>query len=135
MASLVTLDSYDHTGVVVKDVQATADSWSKQLGAGPWKFTDGGAQLKLAHAMMGGVQYELLEPLEDTSLWAKFLAESGEGLHHICHKVADVDAAAEALEKEGGTIMTRIPKWMAYVQFTGPGSLIIELLKTREEKS
>ncbi len=129
MGSLVTFDTYDHTGVVVKDAQATADSWSKQIGCGPWKFTDAG-QLKLAHAMLAGVQYELLEPLEDTSLWAKFLAEHGEGLHHICYKVADVDDTATKLEAEGGTIMTRIPKWMAYVQIAGPGSVIIELLRS-----
>ncbi len=130
MGSIVTLDSYDHTGVVVKDAEATAASWSAQMGAGPWKFTDAG-QLKLAHAMMGGVQYELLEPLEETSLWAKFLAETGEGLHHICHKVADVDDTAAKLEAEGGTIMIAIPKAMAYVNTGGPCPIIIELLKTR----
>lgn len=130
MAGLITADSYNHTGVVVKDAEATAESYSKKLGAGPWKFTDAG-QLKLAHGNVGEIQYELLEPLEDTSLWAKFLAEHGEGLHHICHNVADVDEAATQLEADGGTIMIRIPKAMAYVQIGGPGSIIIELLKTR----
>ncbi len=130
MAGLITADSYNHTGVVVKDAEATAESYTKKLGAGPWKFTDAG-QLKLAHGNVGEIQYELLEPLEDTSLWAKFLAEHGEGLHHICHNVADVDEAAEKLEADGGTIMIRIPKAMAYVQIGGPGSIIIELLKTR----
>lgn len=130
MAGLITADSYNHTGIVVKDAEATAESYSKKLGAGPWKFTDAG-QLKLAHGNVGEIQYELLEPLEDTSLWAKFLAEHGEGLHHICHNVADVDEAATQLEADGGKIMIRIPKAMAYVQIGGPGSIIIELLKTR----
>ncbi|MEE8398435.1 MAG: VOC family protein [Desulfobacterales bacterium] len=130
MGSLVTLDSFDHTGVVVKDAEATAESWTQKLGAGPWRFTDAGA-LKLAHAQVGGIQYELLEPLEDQSLWAKFLAAQGEGLHHICHMVADVDDAVEKLKADGGTVMIAIPKAMAYVEIGGPGSVIIELLKTR----
>ena len=130
MGNLVTLDSFDHDGMVVKDVQATAESWESKLGIGPWKFSDGGEQLKLAHATVNTVQYELLQPLEDTSLWAKFLAEHGEGLHHICHKVADVDDAVAKLKEAGGTTMIHIPKWMAYVDIGGPGSVIIELLKT-----
>ena len=58
------------------------------------------------------------------------LAEHGEGLHHICHNVADVDDAAAQLASDGGTIMVQIPKRMAYVDIGGPASVIIELLKT-----
>lgn len=126
---LVTLDSFDHDGVVVKDAEATAKSWESKLGIGPWRFTDAGA-LKLAHAKVNTVMYELLEPLDDTSLWAKFLAANGEGLHHICHKVADVDDAVAQLKEDGGTIMIHMPKAMAYVDIGGPGSIIIELLKS-----
>jgi len=126
----MTADSYNHTGVVVKDAEATAESYTKKLGAGPWRFTDAG-QLKLAHGNVGEIQYELLEPLEDTSLWAKFLADRGEGLHHISHNVADVDDATAKLAADGGTILIQIPKAMSYVQLGGPGSIIIELLKTR----
>ncbi|MEE8398674.1 MAG: VOC family protein [Desulfobacterales bacterium] len=138
MAGIITMDSYNHTGIVVKDAEATAESWSRKLGAGPWKFTDGGP-LKLAHGNIGEIQYELLEPLEGQgSLWADFLAERGEGLHHISHNVADVDAAAAKLVEDGGKIMVyggnpiAIPKWMAYVEIGGPGSVILELLRTRE---
>ncbi len=137
MAGLITADSYNHTGVVVKDAKATAESWTEKLGAGPWRFTDAG-QLTLAHGNVGEIQYELLEPKEgQDSLWAAFLAESGEGLHHISHNVTDVDAAAAALVENGGKIMVyggnpvQIPKYMAYVEIGGPGSVILELLKTR----
>lgn len=136
MAGLITADSYNHTGIVVKDAEATAESYSKKLGAGPWKFTDAG-QLKLAHGNIGEIQYELLEPIEgQDSLWAAFLAEHGEGLHHISHNVADVDAAAAKLVEDGGKIIVyggqpvAIPKWMAYVEIGGPASVILELLKT-----
>ena len=129
MGSLVTLDNFDHDGVVVKDAEATAESWESKLGIGPWKIRDVGI-LKLAHARVGSQQYELLEPLDDKSLWAKFLAAHGEGLHHICYTVADVEAAAAKLVEDGGTIMTSIPNRMAYVEIGGPGSVILEILKT-----
>ena len=132
MESIVTLETFDHDGVVVKDAEATAESWSSKLGAGPWRFTDAGI-LKLAHGKIGTITYELLQPLEDTSLWAKFLAENGEGLHHICHTVPDVDEAAAKLEEAGGTILITTPKVFAYVDIGGPGSVILELLKTRKK--
>lgn len=130
MASRVKLDSFDHIGVVVKDAKAASESWSSLIGITDWKFTDAGA-LTLAHASLGPVQFELIAPVEGKkSLWADFLEARGEGLHHICARVADVEAAAATLEAEGGTIMVSIPKAMAYVDMGGPGGVILELLKT-----
>jgi|TARA_Y100000310_G_C20694751_1_gene824784 catechol 2,3-dioxygenase-like lactoylglutathione lyase family enzyme len=131
MANEVSLDSFDHVGMVVKNAQATAESWTKLMGVGPWRFSPGGAALKLAHGKLGDVMFELLEPQEgQPSLWADFLQEHGEGLHHVCTKVADVEAAATKLEADGGTIMIKMFPHMAYVNIGGPGSVIMELLKT-----
>ena len=136
MAGLITADSYNHTGIVVKDAKVTAESYAKKLGAGPWKFTDAGS-LILAHGNIGEIQYELLQPVEGIdSLWAAFLADHGEGLHHISHNVSDLDAAAAELVKDGGKIVVyggspiAIPKRMAYVEIGGPASIILELLRT-----
>lgn len=130
MSTGVTLDSFDHVGLVVKDAKAASESWTSLLGINDWKFTDAGA-LTLVHGTVGNVQFELIAPVEGKeSLWATFLAEQGEGLHHICARVADVDDAAAKLEAEGGEIMVRIPKHMAYVNMSGPGGVILELLKT-----
>lgn len=131
MDSVVKLDSFDHFGLVVKDLQAASESWSAKLGISDWKYTPGDV-VKLAHVYSGTAQYELIEPVAgQDSLWHKFLEERGEGLHHICHLVDDVDKAAADLAAAGGTIMTAIPKWMAYVEIGGPGSVIMELLKSR----
>jgi 4-hydroxyphenylpyruvate dioxygenase-like putative hemolysin len=100
-------------------------------------FVTGGASgiVKLAHARSGVAQYELIEPVEGKeSLWADFLKEQGEGLHHICHTVADVDEAAAKLVEAGGNIMVSTPKVFAYVQIGGPGSVILELLRTPKPK-
>jgi len=136
MSGLITADSYNHTGIVVRNAKETAESYTRKLGAGPWRFTDAGS-LMLAHGKVGEIQYELLEPKEGVdSLWAAFLAEHGEGLHHISHNVADVDAAAASLVEDGGSIVTygghpvAIPKAMAYVNIGGPASVILELLRT-----
>jgi len=135
MGSIVTLDTFDHVGIVVKDAKATADSWASKLGIADWRFTDGGV-LKLAHARIGTAQYELLEPAEgQKSLWGDFLADRGEGLHHICHTVADVDEAVAKLVEDGGNVMISTPKVFAYVEIGGPGSVILEILRTPKSRS
>ena len=124
------IDSFDHIGHVVRDCEATIKSWSSLLGAGPWTSREAGV-LKLAWGKLGQAQVELLQPMPDTkSLWADFLNTHGEGLHHICVRVADVDAAAAKLVEKGGEIMVSTPGVFAYVNIGGPGSVILELLNT-----
>ena len=135
MESTVKLELFDHVGLVVKDVKATSESWSAKLGITDWRFTDAGI-LQLAHAKIGPMQYELLAPVEGKeSLWADFLKERGEGLHHICHTVPDVEEAVKKLVAEGGWLMTPPSKYYAYVKIGGPGSVILELLRTPKPKA
>ncbi len=44
---------------------------------------------------------ELLEPTADDSAIAKFIAQRGEGLHHLCFRVADVAAKQSEMEAKG----------------------------------
>ncbi len=136
----ITFDSYNHTGIVVKDAEAAAESYTKKLGAGPWKFRDAGS-LILAHGNIGTLLYEILQPKEGMdSLWAAFLAEHGEGLHHISYNVADVDKGIAELIEVGGKVTVyngrpiATPGRFAYIEIGGPASIIVELLKTPEEK-
>jgi len=134
MDSVINLELFDHVGFIVKDVKAASESWSAKLGISDWKYTDGGI-VKLAHARSGVAQYELIEPVEGKeSLWADFLKEQGEGLHHICHTVPDVEAAVKKLVADGGWLMTYPSKHYAYVKIGGPGSVILELLRTPKPK-
>lgn len=144
MASKVTLDAFDHVGLVVKDVRAAAESWSSKIGISDWRFTDY-PQVKLAHARIGPLQYELIEPVEgQKTLWSDFLEAKGEGLHHISYTVLDVDDTVAKLIEDGGKLMTgpdgrpisigSNPMYMAYMEIGGPGSVILELLRTREPR-
>ena len=39
--------------------------------------------MRVALAKVGSVHWELIQPLDDRSMYAEFLAEKGEGLHHV----------------------------------------------------
>jgi methylmalonyl-CoA/ethylmalonyl-CoA epimerase len=46
---------------------------------------------RLAVAMVGHVQWELIEPLDDESVYARFLAEKGESVHYVAVATPDFD--------------------------------------------
>src|SRR5688572_4252865 len=87
-------------GIVVPDLDAAIERYENDYGIGPWqvhefkpgevkewrehgRLVEGGAKTRFAAAMVGKVQWELIEPLDDTSIFARFLAEKGGGVHHI----------------------------------------------------
>jgi hypothetical protein len=84
--------------VVVRDLDAAMRTYVEGYGIGPWSVyefnpdtvrhmqEDGepvARTWRLAIAQLGQVQWELIEPLDDESIYARFLAEKGEGVHHV----------------------------------------------------
>ena len=61
-----------------------------------------GAACKLAFFSVGtGVQLELIEPNEVSSVWRDFLNERGEGIHHIAFGVKGTDDVIKSCENFG----------------------------------
>jgi methylmalonyl-CoA/ethylmalonyl-CoA epimerase len=68
-----------------------------------------------------GFQVELLEPTDDTSPVANFLAKKGGGLHHLCFEVDDIDSAAKGLESRGYRVVSRPVECIGYDRSFGLG--------------
>jgi methylmalonyl-CoA epimerase len=82
----------DHIGWAVRSIEASRRHFESVLGlayAGGEQFPG----LRVAFFGEGPTQVELLEPLDETSMIAAFVAARGEGLHHIALRVDDVSAA------------------------------------------
>ncbi|NGO55614.1 VOC family protein [Allomesorhizobium camelthorni] len=84
-------------GMVVRDLDATVRAY-ESFGVGPWERfeippeygTDvtiegkpSSLHTRVACANIGSVQWELIQPLDPQSIYGRFLAEKGEGVHHI----------------------------------------------------
>jgi methylmalonyl-CoA/ethylmalonyl-CoA epimerase len=53
------------------------------------------------------VQWELVQPLDDESVYARFLAQRGEGVHHIGVAVPSYEGTlAELAEKGKGVVLS-----------------------------
>jgi hypothetical protein len=55
--------------------------------------------------MVGRVQWELIQPPDDKSIYAQFLAEKGEGVHHTAVAAANDDELMAAEAKRGNDLV------------------------------
>ena len=53
---------------------------------------------------------QLLTPIRDDSPVAKFLANKGEGLHHVGYRVDDCAVALQAVKDAGGRVIDEAPR-------------------------
>jgi methylmalonyl-CoA/ethylmalonyl-CoA epimerase len=133
-------DQIQHIGVVVKDIEATTKFLSSMWGMGPWDIFDYTGDkdkvifgepfsMKIAFAKLGPTQVELLQPLDDKSLLAKFLQTNGEGLHHISYDIPNYDEMVANLEKHGCQMLAAAfnddgTRWCYFD--TRPGGIVVE---------
>jgi methylmalonyl-CoA epimerase len=64
-------------------------------------------KVKAATVRIGDTNIEFIEPTDPDSGVAKFVEKKGEGIHHICVEVADIDAELKALEDRGVALIDK----------------------------
>ena len=96
------LKKIDHIGVAVYKIEDALPLYTKSLGL-KLDHMDavGGEGVKVAFLPAGETLIELLEPTGEGTAVANFLQKRGEGLHHICFEVEDIDAAIVELQEKG----------------------------------
>ena len=103
-------------GIVVRNLDASIRKYEDDYGIGPWqihKFNPGDLHdlreygkpvthnTRIATTMIGHVMWELIEPLDNESMFARFLAEKGEGVHHIAVRAPNFDETVAMEAKRG----------------------------------
>ena len=88
----------DHLGIAVRSLDETVPVYEKALGLRCEHREEVPAQkVRTAFVNVGGVHLELLEPTSPESPIAKFLADHGEGIHHIAFRTDQItDQLAQA---------------------------------------
>ena len=81
----------DHLGIAVRSLDETVPIYEKALGLRCEHREEVPSQkVRTAFFDVGGVHLELLEPTAPESPIAKFLADRGEGVHHIAFRTDDI---------------------------------------------
>ena len=121
-----------HVGVAVPDLDAALAFYQDVLGLVPHPEVnaDGARIVSLA---LGDSEVELLEPAQPDSPIGRFVARRGAGIHHLCFRVPDLDAALDACRRGGYQLIDETPRTgaggrrIAFVHPKATAGILLEL--------
>jgi methylmalonyl-CoA epimerase len=103
----------DHIAVVVRDLDAALRVYHEVLGL-PLERVEEVPAEKVRVAFLplpeGDSEVELVQPTADDTGIARYLAKRGEGMHHICFEVDDIEAAMSELSAAGLQVLEEKPR-------------------------
>jgi methylmalonyl-CoA/ethylmalonyl-CoA epimerase len=130
------LENLYHVAIAVRNIDEVEKIYETALGLRVEHrevVEDQGVRTSMLVPEKGGTALELLEPLSGESPISKFLDKRGEGIHHICFLVDDIEAALDRLKRHGVKLIDESPRPGAYhsrVAFIHPKAMngvLIEL--------
>jgi methylmalonyl-CoA epimerase len=128
----------DHVAIIVRNIEQALQFYRDTLGIEPSAIKEVPTeQVRIAFLPLGGPQgseIELVEPLNANSSLAKFLEKRGEGLHHICLEVDDIDASLQEMQEKGAPVLDTQPRVAAegravFLHPKGTNGVLLELIE------
>ena len=133
-----------HNGVLTPDVEKTINFLNAASGRtrNDWTVFDiefpqsnmetgKGGKIRAAFGRVGGIAYELLQPMDESSYHAKTLAKRGPGFHHNSYICEDnMDEVLAALLAAGGQKVWEFRKdaeHACYIEAAG-GNAVLEII-------
>ena len=98
----------DHIGIAVRSLEAARIYELLGLEIGHVETVET-QKVKTAFLSVGDSNLELLEPTSPDSPIAKFIEKRGEGIHHICLRVDDIESHLERLKAAGYRLVNEAP--------------------------
>ena len=127
------LSNINHVAVVVADIDESLKFWRDALGIEMSHLEDVPSQkAQVAFLPLGDSEVELVKPTADDTGAAKFLAERGGGMHHLCFETDDVVGMLAKLKEKGIKLINEEPivlpgRKMAFVHPKSTGGVLVEL--------
>jgi methylmalonyl-CoA/ethylmalonyl-CoA epimerase len=124
-----------HVALVVRSIEASAVLWRDYLGLVLETITDiESDHVRIAFLRVGESKVELVEPTDNTTGVARFLASKGEGFHHVCIEVASLSDELTRLGIEGLELIDSAPRRgaegpVAFIHPRSCGGVLVELIE------
>lgn len=128
----------DHIAIIVRNLEQALVFYRDTLGITPGEIKEvPSEQVRIAFLPMGGPggsEIELIEPTTPDSSLTKFLEKRGEGLHHVCLEVDNIDAALAEIQEKGAPVLDKQPRVAAegraiFLHPKGTNGVLLELLE------
>jgi methylmalonyl-CoA epimerase len=129
------IEKIHHVAVVVRDIDAALSLYRDKLGL----EVEAVLHMDYDHVTIGflpvgGTKIELVQPTDDTTGTARFLESKGEGFHHVCFEVPDIQASLDKLAGLGLTLIDAAPRKggegpVAFVHPKSCHGVLVELIE------
>jgi methylmalonyl-CoA/ethylmalonyl-CoA epimerase len=129
------LGKVHHVALVVESLEDALGLWQTMLGLELERIMDiASDRVRIAFLAVGESKVELVQPTDDTTGVARFLASKGEGFHHVCFEVGNLSETLIRLELDGLELIDTVPRRGAEgpVAFIHPRSchgVLVELIE------
>ncbi len=132
----------DHVAIIVRNIEQALAFYRDTLGILPSTIKEvPSEQVRIAFLPMGGSggsEIELIEPTTPTSSLTKYLEKRGEGLHHICLEVDDIDVALQEMKDKGAPVLDAQPRVAAegraiFLHPKGTNGVLLELIEKESQ--
>ena len=133
--AVATLGKVHHVALIVASIETALNVWRDMLRAPLESIMDiEHDRVRIAFLTAGESKIELVQPTDDTTGVARFLASKGEGFHHVCFEVPNLAETLLRLEIDGLELIDSAPRRGAEgpVAFIHPRSchgVLVELIE------
>jgi len=133
-AMTVKAKGLDHVAIAVKDLEQAVALYRDVLGLELAEIEEvADQQVRTAIFGHGMGRIELISPTVSDSGVARFIEKRGEGLHHVCIEVDDIEAAIAAMKARGAPMIDETPRpgaggaRVAFIHPKGSHGVLVEL--------
>lgn len=134
------LKKIEHIGVAVQNIEKSIPLYRDLLGI-PLKkvYESDSIKTKIAFFPLGDSTIELIEAMDPSSPVAKFVQKRGEGIHHICFGVENIEAALRHFEAQGIELIDKKPRrtengdLIAFLNPKSTNGILMELVEMEDE--
>ena len=130
---MLKINKVNHVAIVVADIDESLKFWKDAMGIHLHHVEDVPSQkARVAFLPVGDTEVELVQPTSEDTGAAKFLAEKGGGMHHLCFEVDDCAASLLELKEKGIRLINEVPielpgRKMAFIHPKSTGGVLVEL--------
>ena len=136
-ADMATIKKINHIAIAVSDLEESLAFWRDSLGIQMDHIEDVPNQkVRVAFLPVGDGEVELVQPTDDASGTARFIRERGQGLHHLCLEVDDLEDFVADLSVKGVRLINRQAVEMedrrfVFIHPKSTGGVLIELYELK----
>jgi methylmalonyl-CoA/ethylmalonyl-CoA epimerase len=130
---MTNIKKINHIAIVVENIDEALTFWRDQLGLRLDHIEDVPSQSsKVAFMPVGEGEVELVQPTDPETGLGKYLAKRGEGMHHLCVEVEDIESVLADLKSKGVQLINEVPqdlpgRRMAFIHPKAANGVLVEL--------